>query len=139
VYELVFPGTAIWSSVDITAKIGGVNASPVSTLAAHLNTLANANSEEVFFLDGNQNIQELWASSNTPNNWNANNVTVASGGAPLAASASPLSANVSTIDNTDHVFYVSLDQNMHELWWNGAWHNADDNTQTNPVAPNAVP
>lgn len=141
VYELRFPNTAVWSATDLTATVSGTTAAAIgSSLAAHLNTLANAKSEEVYFQDGKQNVQQLWAFSSTPTVWNASNVTVASGNAPLASLGSPLATTVCTIDNTDHVFYVGAsNQNVIELWWNGTWHNDDDNTQTNPVAPVAVP
>ena len=136
VYELRFTGE--WSYTDLTATTSGTTAASIWTpLVAHLDTVAK--SEEAFFLDSNQNVQELWASSTTPTTWYASNVTVASGNAPAAFPGSPLATTVSTIDNTDHVFYIGADQNILELWWNGTWHNADDTTQTSPESPNPAP
>jgi len=136
VFELSFSSNG-WQSIDLTAKTGAPAACVGSALAAHLNTLSG--SEEVYFLDSNGNVHEFWTWSSAPTGWYANNVTAASGDAPLAFPESPLTTDISTLDNTDHVFYVGTDQNVHELWFNGTWHYADDNTQTSPVAPNAVP
>lgn len=135
VYELLFSSSQ-WSSIDVTAKTGAPSAATGSPLAAHLNTVAGT--EEVFFLDSNKNVQEFWAPSTNPTGWNNGNVTAQSQGA-LAFPGSPLSTNVSTIDNTDHVFYIGSDQNVHEMWWNGIWHSDAVNTQTSPAAPPAVP
>jgi hypothetical protein len=138
VYELLFGSNSEWSAVDVTVNSGtSTTAAAGSALAAHLNTVAG--SEEVFYLDSNRNVQEFWAASTSPLSWHASDVTTAAGGAPLAFAGSPVSTDVSTIDNTDHVFYIGVDQNVHELWWNGTWHYADDTTQTAPAAPNAVP
>jgi hypothetical protein len=134
VYELVF-STSGWSSVDVTG-----NATPPtvgSALAAHVNSVAG--NEEVFFLDSNQNVRELSAPSTNSSLWSETDVTTISGGAPLAFPGSPLATHVSTLDNTDHAFYLGEDRNVHELWSNGSWHFNDDSTSTNPAAAEAFP
>jgi hypothetical protein len=135
VYELVFSNQA-WSSVDVT----GTMTPPAvgSALAAHVNSMAGT--EEVFFLDSNQNVRALWAPSTNSSSWSETDVTTSSGGAPLAFPGSPLATHVSsTLDNTDHAFYLGEDRNVHELWFNGSWHFNDDSTSTNPAATEALP
>lgn len=139
IYELLFTSAGDWSSIDVTATAKAPNAASGTALTAHRDSLTGANSEEVFFLDANQHVQELWASSSSPIVWHSSDLT-ATTGAALAAQGSALTTDISTLDNTDHVFYIgSSDKDVHELWWNGTWYTDTVNTQTSPVAPMAVP
>jgi len=141
VYELLFTAPAVWKSVDLTAASGAPNAVNGSTLAAHLNTIPG--SEEVFFLDVNDTINILWSWSSPQkfDGWHTYNVSRSAACAPAAAVGSPLSADVNTIDDTDDVYYVAADSNVHELRYDeikGGWTALDVNHQTTPVAPKAV-
>jgi hypothetical protein len=145
-YELLFDSSGQWTSVDITQNLlneglavalAGVG----SSLTAHLNTLDQT--EEVFFLDSNQNVQEFWSSSSSPSGWHAVPGSVnASSGAPPAAPGSPITGGISYNSN-DHLWYIGTDNNVHEFyWWLGlnknGWIAGIDDTQTSPVAPPAA-
>ncbi len=145
-YELLFNTQAIWQSIDLTTTTGAPTVASGSMLTADVNTENNPSVEEVFFLDSNNHVQEISTYSTNPAGWgrtaggNPNGDLTSSTGAGLAFPGTAMSVNVSTIDNTDHVFYVGQDENIHELWWNGSWHAAiDDNTSGTPTAPPAVP
>jgi hypothetical protein len=55
--------------------------------------------------------------------WQQNDLTVAAGGPPLAAS-NP-SGYTWDVDKTEHALYRGVDKHIHELWFNGAWHHND--------------
>ncbi len=147
-YELLYgyDSQSIWQSIDLTQVTGAPAVASGSMLAVHVNTESNPSVEEVFFLDSNNNVWEVSTYSTSATSWgltaggNPNGNLTASTGAGSAFPGTAISGNVSTIDNTDHVFYVGLDMDIHELWWNGSWHAAvDDNTSGTPTAPGAVP
>ena len=55
--------------------------------------------------------------------WRYNDLTAASGGAPLAASDPR--GYTWDVDKTEHALYQGTDNHIHELWFNGAWHHND--------------
>jgi hypothetical protein len=123
VHELLFV-SGTWTGIDVTSASGAPLAGAGSTLAAHLNTIAG--SEEVFFVDANQNVQELWSWSTAAPAWHPSNVTLAAGAAVLANPGSPLTADIDSVasPNTDEVYYVGTDGLVHQLSWNGRWSTA---------------
>lgn len=124
VHQLWF-GSGIWHTTDVTAAAVAPTAISGSPVVAHADTLANT--DEVFYIGGNQHILELWWSGGV---WNVSDVTTAAA-APVAASGSSLSSHVDTIANADEVFYLGADSisgspHVHQLWWSaGVWHTTD--------------
>ena len=55
--------------------------------------------------------------------WRHNDLTVAGGNAPLAASDP--SGYTWSVDKTEHAIYRGADNHIHELWFNGSWHHND--------------
>ncbi len=55
--------------------------------------------------------------------WQHNDLTVAAGNAPLAASDP--SGYTWSVDKTEHAIYRGVDNHIHELWFNGSWHHND--------------
>lgn len=122
VHELLFAGSQ-WSGIDVTQKTGAPVVGTGSTLAAHLNTLVN--SEEVFFVNSSQAIQELWSDSNVSPTWNTYNMFVGALGSPENADlGSPLATDIDSVTNParDELYYIGTDGNVHGLWWStGTW------------------
>jgi len=124
VHELLFSEGA-WTGIDLTAESGAPNVGIGTALAAHTNPLANPQSEEVFFIDANQTIQELWSWSVHPPAWQTYDVSQSAAGSPaLAAPGSPLAVDIDSVTNPhrDELYYVGTDGSVHELWWSaGRW------------------
>jgi len=121
VHELLFSGNT-WTGVDATAQSGSPNPNAGTSLAAHINTIAN--SEEVFFVNGDQTIGELWSWSTTTPAWNRNDISTSASGNPILASpGSPLAVDIDSVTNPqrDEVFYIGTDGSVRELWWSGNW------------------
>ncbi|MGB6687499.1 MAG: hypothetical protein WBE76_06620 [Terracidiphilus sp.] len=138
IHELLFPAQPVWTNIDVT-KVSGAPAVPsVTSLAAHVNTIANR--EEVFYLDANSEIHQLWTSSLTPTLWRnvANTINAASGGAPRAESGSPLVTDVITLENADEVYYIGEDKHLIQFRWDGIWQHFVDVTAL-AGAPPAAP
>ncbi|MFI5351379.1 MAG: hypothetical protein ACHQZS_00310 [Candidatus Binatales bacterium] len=123
VRELVF-SLGRWTGVDVTLASNTLPAGLGSTLAAHLNTVAG--SEEVFFVNSDQTIEELWSWSTAAPTWNASNVSHAAGSPALASPGSPLTTDINSVSSTktDELYYVGNDGNVYQLWWSpntGQW------------------
>lgn len=129
VYELLFPSSALWNSIDVTttAKSNAPNAIAGSALAAHLNA-NNGQSEEVYFLDSNRDARELWSWSTSPTQWNINSYDNC---VPAAAVGSPLSTPPIT-SGADLLYYIGSNDHVMELF------SCHDITQA-AGAPNAAP
>jgi hypothetical protein len=115
-----FSAAGGWSTFDVTANamFNTPYVPPVSTIAAHVNTLAG--SEEIFFLDSNSDVHEIFAWSSTPLKWNniaspINSVALPvypeTGPAPAAYPSSPLVTDVNPLGSVDEVYYI--DKNYH--------------------------
>jgi hypothetical protein len=81
-------------------------------------------SQEVFFVDANQNVQELWSWSTAAPEWHSSDVSMAAGDPTQATAGSPLTADINATVSpaTDELYYVGVDGLVHEMWWNGSWH-----------------
>jgi len=112
VYELLFSSAATWSSMDVTGQSGAPDAVDGSMLAAHLNT--SAGSEEVFFVNGNGALQELWTWSKAVPAWNTYPLDTAV--APEAATPLATDMDSLTSPSRDEVYYVGTDGVIHEMW-----------------------
>jgi hypothetical protein len=123
VYELLFSPSSVWSSIDVTSKVGAPNTGAGTALAAHLNTAAK--SEEVFFVTSTGALEELWSWSTAVPAWNTSVLPVAI--APEAGS--PLTTNMDSATNPvrDEVYYIGTDDVIHEMWGSsnsGGWQSA---------------
>jgi len=114
--------TGVWTASDVTTAAGAPAVGPGSTLAAHVNVLAH--SEEVFAVNADQSIEELWSFSTpaaVPPTWNAAGLFAAAGGSPVTAiNGSPLATDINTAgsESADEVYYIGTDGNVHGLSWN---------------------
>jgi hypothetical protein len=120
VHELEFSfSSPQWMGIDVTAQSGAGNVGPGSALTAHVDTAAPGGSEEIFYVNTNQTIQEIWAPSVAQPAWTTYDVfAVANGGPVLAASTSPLTTNIySATPVSNDLYYIGTDGNVHELWF----------------------
>ena len=119
-----------WYTGDLTSQTSAPAAAMNSSLATELNKLANT--VEIYFEGTDNHVRELWWSASS--GWH-NADPSASAGAPNAAVASSIVSLNNPIANTVQVDYVTPDQHIHELWWNGTWHTTDLTLSTGgPIA-----
>jgi hypothetical protein len=119
--SLWWDGTT-WHVTDVTIAAGAPVAAAGSALISHVNTLAN--SDEVYFLDANGHVDELWWQNSQ---WHASDVTSAVG-APLAAPGSALAGYINTVDHLDEIVYLGQDHHVNLLAWDSTtftWHFTD--------------
>jgi hypothetical protein len=127
VYELLFTAS-LWESIDVTQKSDAPLVGAGTSLAAHLNT--QAGSEEVYFVNQNQTIEELWSWSTPTPVWDAYDMFAGRAAqATLANPSSPLAADMDTVNGglTDELYYIGTDGVVHELWASassGGWNQA---------------
>lgn len=117
IYELLFLMSK-WTGVDVTLASQAPPAGMGTALAAHLNTIAG--SEEVFAVNSDQTIEEVWSWSTATPTWNASNLFQGASGSPaLASPGSPLTTDINSVSSTktDELYYVGGDGNVYELWW----------------------
>lgn len=109
VHELLFSGGK-WSNIDMTATTGARKPAAGSQLAAHMNTIAT--SEEVFYVDYNDVVEEFWTGSYVVPTWHISNI----GG--YADPGSPLATSVDTAANParDELYYIGSGV-VQELYW----------------------
>src|ERR1035437_68570 len=118
IYQLSWPGT--WQYANITALAGAPNADYLSPVVSQVDPLYNRS--EVFYLDSNQNIEELYYDHKT---WSHTNLT-ALAKVPAAAAGSPLVSLVNPYAKTIQLDYLDSVGHIHELWspnratWSGA-------------------
>jgi hypothetical protein len=120
VHEILLSGGR-WSSIDMTAKTGARKPIAGSQLAAHLNTIAN--SEEVFYVDSNQVVEEFWTGSYVVPDWNISNLGAHQ--LSLADPGSPLATSVDTAANParDEIYFIGTNAQVLEMYWTpaGGW------------------
>jgi hypothetical protein len=103
-----------WEGIDLTAASRAAPVGVGSMLAAHVNQISG--SQEVFFVNGDQTIEEIWSPANGLSAWKTANLTRLAGGNTEAASlGGPLTAAVNTVSNTDDLYYIGSDGNVYGL------------------------
>ena len=133
IHELWWAPSAGWHSDDLTTAAGGSNAAAGSSLATEINTLAGK--VELYYFDSNWKVSELQFDPGTWH-WYSTDPTYLTD-AVNAAAGSALVSLVKTVDNTVEVHYLTPDNHIRELWWDGVWY-ADDFTSIVGNSP-AVP
>jgi protein involved in polysaccharide export with SLBB domain len=120
VHEFDFSFSALrWIGIDVTAQAGAGNVGSGGALTAQVDTGAPGGSEEIFYVNTNQTIQEIWSPSVAQPAWTTYNVFAVANGAPApAALTSPLATNIySAAPVSDDLYYIGTDGNVHELWF----------------------
>lgn len=112
VHELLDSGGK-WSNINMTVTTGARQPAAGSKLAAHMNTIAT--SEEVFYVDFNDVVEEFWTGSYVSPAWNIVNLGVA------ADPGSPLTTSIDTTTNPpqDELYYIWSGL-IGELYWTSA-------------------
>ena len=127
VYALYYTGTS-WGAADLTAASSGDTATPGSPLISDYDAFANV--QEVYYLGADLRVHELYYNGSS---WGATG-PAATAGAPAAAPGSTLFGGHDPIANTQEIYYLGSDLNVHELYYNGAsW------GTTNPTATAGAP
>jgi hypothetical protein len=110
IYQLSWPGT--WQYANITALAGAPNADYLSPVVSQVDPLYNRS--EAYYLDSNQNIEELYY-DNAHKTWSHTNLT-ALAKVPAAAAGSPLVSLVNPYAKTIQLDYLDSVGHIHELW-----------------------
>jgi hypothetical protein len=117
VHLLFFDATG-WHHLDLTQQTGAQPAMLGAGLTSSMNT--RANTLEIEYVGTDRHVYAIWFNGT----WHVGDLTAAAG-APLAASGSALASAMNTRDNTKQVAYVGVDQHVHTLWMDTAWHDTD--------------
>jgi Peptidase A4 family len=117
VYELYFAGSG-WIFNDLTALTGAPLAGAASSLDGYATTFNRQ--QHINYIGADNHVHELWYDSA----WHHNDLTAAAG-APNAAPGTALSGYESAFNNQQHVNYIGIDNHIHELWYDSAWHHND--------------
>lgn len=106
---------------DLSAHAHGNGPTPLAASSDFIgptsHVFAQQGTQHVYYVDVDGNIIELWWwPGQDPTH---ENLTVQSGGAPLASPSKPASHVFVEADRvpTQHVFYTSTDADLIELWW----------------------
>ncbi len=117
VYESVLSNN-IWGNNDLTLITNNIAAAAGSGLTS----FKLGSSHRVYFVGTNQHVYQLtWATGA----WSSSDATALSGSGMVPVSNSPLTSYTST--GAGHsVYYLGVDQHIHELNFNGtSWHDGD--------------
>jgi hypothetical protein len=123
IMELWWDSTG-WHDSDLTAASGGAP-SPAQFVRSGYVFDAQSTQHVVYLAERGQGVDghiiELWWDSN---GWHRNDLTVASGGAPLAAGRP--TGYVFSAQRTQHIVYRAASGHIIELWWDdNGWHHSD--------------
>jgi hypothetical protein len=124
-HELLFAGS-IWRDIDVAGTSGAPAIAVGSAIAAHFNT--SAGSEEVYVVNQDQTIEEMWSWPSQTPTWHAQDAfTGNAANAQPANIGTPLVTDMDSVNGTlsDEVYYVGTDGNVHEVWNSansGGWH-----------------
>ena len=114
VHLLTWSPSPGWTTADLT-KLSGATAVLAGSgrLTGHMKTSTNK-SEEVFFIDANNDVHEIWRWSATFDGWHNTNLYSATSPPsvpPIAGSS--LAHFYDAVANLDKVVYVGTDQDVH--------------------------
>jgi len=120
VHELMFDGG--WHHADLSVLAGAADALPRAGTPLAGFATEFTGQQHVFYIDPGGLIHELMFGDS----WVHANLTVVSGAANSPAVAgSRLAAYVTGFNQQQHVVYLSLENHVHELMFDGAWHHQD--------------
>jgi len=111
-----------WTTEDLTGLTGTGNVLG-TMLMGHIKGVA----EEVFYIESDNHVHELWRWSNCSNGpgfdgWHNQDVNNAnSNGAPNAAAGSPLAGFYDSAAGSDAVFYIDSSGDLRELYLSPQW------------------
>lgn len=75
------------------------------------------------------------AASHVPaGTWHTGDLSVATGAIAASHKSSPAAFVLTAHGGTEHVIYIGTDNDLHELYWNGAWHTDNLSAITHAVA-----
>lgn len=117
VHELFFDN--IWKHSDLTTLASAPNAAPNSSIDGY-STEFNRQ-QHVNYISNDGHVHELFFD----NIWKHNDLTVAAGNAPLAASGSQLVGYETVFNQQQHVNYIGIDNHVHELFFTKTWQHSD--------------
>lgn len=121
VYQLYWSATNGWLGFDLSNNTGAQNASP-GAIASMMDTITE--SPETYYVGTDQHLHQLYFNLN--GGWHTFDVSASAGGANVAANGS-LTSIVDTLVGSPEVYYVGVDQHIHQMSWNSTsgWHNFD--------------
>jgi hypothetical protein len=130
-----------WASEDLTATTG-TGLAVGTAIVGHIKGGPPNQSEEVFYLESDNNVHALWRWSGCTggaayDGWHNADVSTANGDTGVsAAPGSSLASMYDSLAGTDAVFYVRSDRHLHELFFSaaGIWSNVDITHNTNGPA-----
>jgi hypothetical protein len=115
IYELWWAGGGPGHANDLT-KASGAPVASFNMLASHVFNAEGT--QHVFYASADDlHIYELWWRG--PEAPHSGNLTAAAGLAPGFTLLGGLTSHVFNAEGTQHVFYVSHDKHIRELWWKG--------------------
>jgi RHS repeat-associated protein len=124
-HRLVSDTNAGWSDQDMTALLGAPTTGSCLTSFSWPNS---SSPEHLFYADGSQHIHEMWSDSG--GKWHDQDNTALAGAPPFYTS---LTSFLSADPNApEHVFYLTNDRHVHEMWLGsgGVWHDQDNTSSS---------
>jgi hypothetical protein len=127
VHELDIAAGGIWHDNDLTTLAGAVPPIPTSALAGFLlGPLLGPNSKHLYFIGTDNHVYELYFTAGT--DWVFNDLTsLARAKQPTPTSAL---AGHGFGDDSKHVFFIAIDNHVHELFIDGGGRWADNDLTT---------
>jgi hypothetical protein len=130
-----------WLTEDLTATTNTAAAAG-TTLIGHIKGTPPDQAQEVFYVETDDNVHELWRWSGctggpASDGWHNSDVSTANGDTgPAVAANSSVSGMFDPNSGTDAVFYVGTDSHLHELYFStsGIWSNIDVTASTSGPA-----
>jgi len=137
IHELAWSGSSQPVHRDLIMRAKPAPA-PLATGPLTSHVVASSGSQRVFYVSAGQVIELSWSGNQDPS-WR--NLTTQAPGAPPVQVQSALSSHVENVGaGTHHVFYVSPDGRINELWWVGddTPHREDLTFQSGAPAPTST-
>jgi len=120
-----------WHSKDLTAATGAPVPKAGTPLVGY--AFENQMSQHVVYLTTQNHVMELWWYNNK---WHYNDLTEAAKGPVPPKLDTPLVGYAFEKQNTQHIFYASMDNRVTEVWWDkNAWHKHDVSGSIGAPAP----
>jgi len=114
IWELYYSENA-WHNHSLTASVGDA---PLALGSQPLTYVwKSQNTQHVFYVGNDSHVHELYFDGS----WHHNDLTNSVGDNPPAPTGG-LTGFAFERENTQHVFYLGQDKNIHEFYYDGAWH-----------------
>jgi hypothetical protein len=126
-----------WHASDITGQAAGGAAAAVAPSSPLTGYVMPGSQQHAFYLGTDNHVHELWSDVN---GWHANDISAAASG-PAASVPAPSSRLIGLVLGANQlVYYVGVDQHVHELWWtaSGGWLASDISAAGSGAAPAAL-